>query len=125
MKINEEGFNLIKSYEGCRLVAYKALPTEKYFTIGWGHYGADVKEGQVISQEQADDLFLKDLERYEGYVNTYGKDLGLNNNEFSALVSFCYNCGAGNLKKLLSGKNKQQIAEAILNYNHAGVKVHS
>lgn len=125
MKINEEGFNLIKSYEGCRLIAYKALPTEKYFTIGWGHYGADVKEGQVISQEQADDLFLKDLERYEGYVNTYGKDLGLNNNEFSALVSFCYNCGAGNLKKLLSGKNKQQIAEAILNYNHAGGKVHS
>ena len=127
MKINEEGFNLIKSYEGCRLVAYKALPTEKYYTIGWGHYGADVKEGQVISQAQADDLFLKDLERFERYVTTYStvNVLELNENQFSALVSFTYNCGAGNLKKLLEGRNLNQIAEAMLNFNHAGGKVHS
>lgn len=125
MKINEEGFNLIKSYEGCRLYAYKALPSEKYFTIGWGHYGADVKEGMVISQEAADELFLKDLERFEGYVTTYTKNLGLNVNQFSALVSFCYNCGAGNLKELVKGRNIQQIAEAMLNFNHANGKVHS
>lgn len=125
MKINEEGFNLIKSYEGCRLYAYKALPSEKYFTIGWGHYGADVKEGMVISQAAADELFLKDLELFEKYVTTYTKHLDLNVNQFSALVSFCYNCGAGNLKKLVEGRNVQQIAEAMLNFNHANGKVHS
>lgn len=125
MKINEEGFNLIKSYEGCRLIAYKALPTEKYFTIGWGHYGSDVKEGMVISQQYADDLFKKDLERYEGYVTTYTKHLGLNENQFSALVSFCYNCGAGNLKKLVEGRSVKEIADALPSFNHAGGKEHA
>jgi GH24 family phage-related lysozyme (muramidase)/peptidoglycan hydrolase-like protein with peptidoglycan-binding domain len=122
MKINEEGFNLIKSYEGCRLIAYKALPSEKYFTIGWGHYGSDVKEGMVISQAAADELFKKDLERFEGYVDHYTKHLSLNVNQFSALVSFTYNCGAGNLKKLVEGRNTLQIANAMLNFNHAGGK---
>lgn len=39
------GLTLIKEFEGCRLTAYKAVPTERYWTIGWGHYGPDVKEG--------------------------------------------------------------------------------
>lgn len=40
-QISVNGLNLIKSFEGCRLKAYKALATEKYYTIGYGHYGAD------------------------------------------------------------------------------------
>ena len=100
MKISQEGIDLIKSFEGLRLKAYKALPTEKYFTIGYGHYGEDVKEGMTITQKQAEDLLKKDLERYERYVDKYAGNLALNQHERDALVSFCYNCGAGNLKKL-------------------------
>ena len=48
MKISDNGIALIKKYEGCRLHAYKPVPTEKYYTIGYGHYGADVKEGDII-----------------------------------------------------------------------------
>ena len=36
---------LIKSWEGCRLTAYKAHSSEEYWTIGYGHYGSDVYEG--------------------------------------------------------------------------------
>jgi len=39
---SEAGLELLKRFEDCRLTAYKVLSTEKYYTIGWGHYGADV-----------------------------------------------------------------------------------
>ena len=48
------GLALIKQFEGCRLKAYKPFAYEQYWTIGWGHYGADVTKGQTITQAQAD-----------------------------------------------------------------------
>ena len=122
MKINNAGLKLIKSFEGCRLTAYKAVPTEKYYTIGWGHYGADVSKDEKWTQKQADEQLKKDLVKYENYVNKY-VTIALNENQFSALVSFCYNCGAGNLKKLVEGRNVKQIAAALPLYNKSGGKV--
>lgn len=113
MKISEQGIVLIKSFESCKLTAYKALSTEEHYTIGWGHYGADVKAGQTISQDEADALFLTDLQRFVKYTNTYTKNLILNQNQFDALVSFCYNCGPGTLKKLVNGRSVEEIAEHI------------
>lgn len=121
MKISQNGINLIKKYEGCRLTAYKAVPTEQCYTIGYGHYGSDVTPGMIISQEQADMLLGIDLKRYEQAVeNTH---LKLSQNQFDALVSFAYNCGAGNLKKLVNGRDLQQIADALLLYNKSGGRV--
>ena len=122
MKINNAGLKLIKSFEGCRLTAYKVVPTEKYYTIGWGHYGADVSKDEKWTQKQADEQLKKDLVKYENYVDKYVK-IALNENQFSALVSFCYNCGAGNLKKLVEGRSVKQIAAAIPSYNKSGGKV--
>ena len=122
MKINEAGLKLIKSFEGCRLTAYKAVSTEKYYTIGWGHYGADVSKDEKWTQKQADEQLKKDLVKYENYVDKY-VSIALNDNQFSALVSFCYNCGAGNLKKLVEGRSVKQIAAAIPSYNKSGGKV--
>ena len=113
MKISEQGISMIKSFESCKLTAYKALSTEEHYTIGWGHYGADVKAGQTISQDEADALFSSDLQRFVKYTNTYTKNLALNQNQFDALVSFCYNCGPGTLKKLVSGRTVEEIAEHI------------
>jgi len=123
MKISEQGIALIKSFEGCRLTAYKAVSTEKYHTIGWGHYGADVKAGQTISQEEADALLLSDLERFVKYTNRYTASLKLNQNQFDALVSFCYNAGPGTLKKLVSGRTPAEIAEHFADYCKSGGKV--
>lgn len=123
MKTSQNGINLIKQFEGCRLEAYKALPTEKYFTIGYGHMGEDVKQGMIISQAKAEELLKKDLEKFEKSVTTAtAKYSGLNQNQFDALVSFTYNCGAGNLAKLLEGRTLAQVADAMLKYNKAGGK---
>ena len=119
MHINEAGLRLLKNFEGCRLKAYKPVPTEKEYTIGWGHYG--VSAGTVWTQKQADDQLIKDLVKYENYVNSLHRNF--NENEFSALVSFVYNCGLGSLQSLCRNRNNKQIAEALLLYNKAGGKV--
>ena len=121
MKISPKGIALIKQFEGCRLQAYKAVPTEQYYTIGYGHYGADVAPGAVITQAQADAYLLLDLQKFEKAVNATG--LTLNQNQFDALVSFTYNCGAGNLHRLIAGRTLPQIADAMLSYNKSGFKV--
>lgn len=122
MKISMSGIKLLKKFEGCRLKAYKATPQEKYYTIGYGHYSPDIRANQTITQEQADELLRKDLEKFENYVNNIVK-LRLNQNQFDALVSFTYNCGPGCLKTLVNNRNYKQIAEAILLYNKQGGKV--
>lgn len=119
MHINQEGLRLIKNFEGCRLAAYKPVPTEKEYTIGWGHYG--VPKGTVWTQKQADDQLVKDLVKYENYVNSMKRDF--NENQQAALVSFVYNCGLGSLQSLCRNRNNRQIAEALLLYNKAGGKV--
>lgn len=121
MKISIKGLDLIKRYEGLRLVAYKPIPSEIYYTIGYGHYGKDVSANMTITKEEADRLLKKDLAKVEAVVS----DLlpGISQNAFDGLASFTYNCGAGNLKKLVTGRTMKQISEKILLYNKAGGKV--
>lgn len=125
MKISQAGINLIKKFEGVRLQAYKPVQSEKYWTIGYGHYGADVSEGQVITQEQADELLAKDIEKFEAAVNKYSDKYNFTQGQFDALVSFAFNCGISNLNKLVDNGNRNiyQIASHITQYNKAGGKV--
>lgn len=118
MEISENGVNLIKSFEGVRLEAYKPVKTEKEYTIGYGHYG--VKAGTKITLQEAEDLLRKDLKRYENYVKA--TKLKLNQNQYDALVSFTYNCGSGCLQTLVKNRTLNQIADAMLKYNKAGGK---
>jgi len=125
MRINEAGLELIKSFEGCRLVAYDDLQPNKTITdisqvkgtltIGYGHT-AGVTVGQVINKVQAENMLKSDLKKYEKYVTDHIK-IPLNENQFSALVSFCYNCGVGNLKTLVKNRTAEQIADAMILYN--------
>lgn len=121
MKISKKGLDLIKSFETCQLTAYKAVPSEKYYTIGWGHNGADVKAGMVISSAQAEAYLAVDIARFEKAVNDTG--LQLNQNQFDSLTSFVYNCGIKNLKNLINNRTLPQIADAMLLYNKSGGKV--
>lgn len=122
MHIGQNGISLIKSWEGCRLTAYQC--SAGVWTIGWGHTGKvdgkAVCKGMKITQEKADALLISDLEVYEKPVNALKRDF--NQNEFDALVSFTYNCGAGSLQTLCKNRSKKQIAEALLKYNKAGGK---
>ena len=119
MKTSSKGVSLIKSFEGCRLKAYKC--PAGVWTIGYGHT-AGVKEGDTITQEQADEYLRNDLAKYEKAVENYNGIYHFNQNQFDALVSFTYNCGVGNLKNLTqSGKRTiEQISIKLLLYNKAG-----
>ena len=123
MKTSLNGVNLIKSFEGCRLDAYR--DAVGVLTIGYGHI-AGVKDGEKITQAKANELLAGDLARFETRVNYWSdKKYLFNQNEFDALVSFAFNCGNGNLDGLLkNGRNSRgQIADDLLLYIHAGGKV--
>lgn len=123
--VGAAGLALIKQFEGCRLKAYKPVKTEKYWTIGWGHYGPDVKEGQTITQAQADALLAADCQRFADAVDNPAYcplTAQLNANQRDALISFTFNCGAGCLKTLCRGRSLPQICEAMALYNKSGGK---
>lgn len=98
MKIDERGLNLIKKFEGCKLTAYKAVKSEQYYTIGYGHYGSDVKKGMTITKEKAEQLLKVDVSGAVTIVNMKVK-VPITQSMFNALVSFCYNCGSGAFSK--------------------------
>lgn len=121
MKTSEKGFEIIKRYEGCRLTAYRdpvGIPT-----IGYGHtFG--VKMGQVITQAQADAYLRADVDAAERAVSRYYGAYHWNQNQFDALVSFTFNCGGGNLDKLLANgwRTVADISDKLPSYCKAGGK---
>lgn len=124
MRTSDKGIALIKKYEGCKLTAYKPVSTEKYYTIGYGHYSKNVKQGQTITQAKADELLVEDLRTTEKVVN----DLHINfkQQQFDALVSWIFNLGAGNFavstfkRKIVNGNADEAIAEEIVKWVNAG-----
>lgn len=121
MKINEEGLNIIKRYEGCKLTAYKC--PAGVWTIGFGHtYG--VSKGMVITQSEAEDYLIRDLIQFESHVNNVNEmyDYNFNDNEFSALVSFAFNIGSIWQLCQYGRRSKYQISDAIMNYIYADGK---
>lgn len=122
-RIGQAGLDLIKQYEGCRLAAYRCAAG--VWTIGYGHT-AGVHSGMTITQVQADAYLQQDIAKFEGYVNNPAYvpiTAKLNQNQFDALVSFAFNLGAGNLRKLCKGRTAAQIARAMTQYCKANGKV--
>lgn len=106
MRISEEGKDLIKSFEGCRLNAYKCSAGVP--TIGYGNTyypnGDKVQMDDVITLQQAIELFNDLIVRYERIVNSKLK-VEVKQNEFDALVSHTYNTGGSStLFKLVNMK---------------------
>ena len=126
MKINKEGSDLIKHFEGCKLRAYQC--PAKIWTIGYGNCyyeaGKPVQPGDKISQEKADELFERILNQFVSQVTKLVKS-NLTENQFSALVSFAYNCGVGSLqkstllKKVNANPNDPTIKAEFLKWNKA------
>ena len=125
MKTSKTGLDLIKSFEGCQLKAYRC--PAGVWTIGWGTTepvnGVRPHEGMRITQAQADRLLVEHLQAYENAVNRLGVEL--NQNQFDALVSFCYNLGTGifkgSLENAIKNRNWSNVAAQMLLYNKARV----
>lgn len=124
MKISEKGIELIKHFEGLYLKAYKC--PAGIWTIGYGHT-KDVREGQVITEQEATDLLKSDLTHCENVVNQFIK-VPLNQGQYDSLVSFTFNLGSGNLKsstllKLLNNSDYHGASQEFIKWNKAAGKV--
>ena len=119
-EIGSAGLALIKKFEGCRLEAYEDVAGVS--TIGYGHT-AGVTAGQKITQAQAEQLLKEDCQKFAGYVDDLGRNF--NDNQRDALISFAFNLGPGNLKKVtVNNRPVEQIAAAMPLYcNAAGKKL--
>lgn len=127
--INQTGLNLVKHFEGFRAKAYRD-PGNGTWTIGYGHTSMagppKVDPGDVITKAQGEAILKRDLGKFESSVRKQVK-VPLNSNQFSALVSFTYNMGPGNLAKstLLKRLNRKDYAGAaneLLKWVYAGGK---
>ncbi len=122
MQISQRGVELVAKYEVCSLEAYKS--PAGVWTIGYGHTEGVTPGQKLPSTEYAMELLRVDLEKYGNSVNDLAKKgiitFPLTQNQFDALTSFCYNCGAGNLQKFVSGRNPSQVAEKFMAYTKGG-----
>lgn len=98
--------------------------TGKVWMIGYGHSSGDVKQGDRITAQQAEDLLRKDLQMFEKYASVVR---GVKTQEqFDAVVDFMYNCGVANfnkstLKKYIeSGRKTWEIQKEFLRWTKSG-----
>ena len=120
MKTGQAGIDMIKQFEGCRTTAYKC--PAGVWTIGYGHTSG-VKQGQKITQAQADEYLRQDLAKYEKNVAKYEAKYKWNQNEHDAMVSFAHNVGSIDKLTANGTRSKAVIAEKILLYDKAAGKV--
>lgn len=94
-RINQEGVELIKRWEGLRLESYRC--SAGVWTIGYG-YTATAREGMRITETEAERLLLADLAVFEAEISSV-VDVELTDNQFAALVSWTYNVGAAAMRQ--------------------------
>lgn len=92
--ISDNGLHFTAAFEQFRGTAYKATKNEKYWTIGFGHYGPDVKEGQKITEGQGLILLNKDMAAAVKAVDAAAHP-SLNQSQFDAMVDLVFNVGPG------------------------------
>ena len=124
MKLGERGTEILKYFEGCKLTAYQ--DSVGVWTIGYGHTKG-VYNGMTITQEEAEQMLLTELEEYEGYIENM-VTVPLTQNQFDALVVWIYNLGPTNFKnstllKELNAGNYNAAGQEITRWNKAGGKV--
>jgi lysozyme len=131
MKINKAGYDLIKTFEGCRLKAYKC--SAGVVTIGYGSTYYPNKSpikitDKLNSVQDAEDLLFVTVEEFENNVSALFYNVTLTQNQFNALVSFAFNLGVGALakstllKKAKLNPNDKTIALEFAKWVNAGGK---
>jgi lysozyme len=113
MQINQAGLALIEKWEGFYDHAYD--DGEGVITIGFGTTRWDlktqIKMGQTITREVAEDQLRQELHRVQDAIDT-AVNVPLSSNEHAALCSIFYNIGTG----WCTGKGHQQ-ATFVKNLN--------
>lgn len=119
--ISDSGLQFLKQQEGFRPDVYKDATGND--TVGFGHMLTDDEDFTWgITEEAAEDLLRKDLLRFEEAIVNYIK-AQLNDNQFGALCSLCFNVGTKPLFGLigtllnLPTPDYQNAADGFLAYD--------
>lgn len=127
-QVNQAGMELIKEFEGFRRNAY--LCPAGVWTIGYGSTfypdGRKVQKGDVISNKEAEELLKITVNNFANEVDRL-VTVPINDNQFSALVSFTFNVGVyafknSTLRRVLNQGNYQEAARQFLRWDKAGGK---
>lgn len=123
MRMSEKGIAQLKSFEGLETRAYPC--PAGVWTIGYGHT-AGVKNGDKITELEAENFLRKDLEVFEKNVNSLVK-VRLTQPQFDALVSFTYNVGCkkfadSTMLKLINVGNMKAAAAQFPKWRYANKK---
>ncbi len=118
---------LIQRFEGLRTKAYKAHPSERFYTIGYGHYSSTITANDVCTAAMAEAWLKKDVEYVASKVikALNADEIELNQNQFDALVSFAFNVGVtallnSTLWKFLQQGKFNEAALQFLRWNKCG-----
>ena len=129
-KTGNEGIELIKTFEGFRSAPYKCpagIPTIGYGATFYPNGKKVTMADKSITEVEATELLKSMLKSFEQYVDSYCVD-SITQNQFDALVSFCYNLGPANLKsstllkKVNANPNDPTINAEFVKWTKAGGK---
>ena len=127
-KTGAAGIELIKKFEGFRSAPYKCpagIPTIGYGATFYPNGTKVTMSDKAITEQEATTLLASMLIKFEQYVDSYCIDI-INQNQFDALVSFCYNLGPNNLrtstllKKVNVNPKDESIRAEFMKWNNAG-----
>ena len=122
MEASEILIEKLKEFEGFRRDAYRDVAG--VLTIGYGHTGSDVREGDRLTTYAAEELLLMDLREHERAVRRL--KVAHTQGQFDALVSFAFNVGIGRLNRsallriIRAGGSKAQITREFKRWVFAG-----
>jgi lysozyme len=139
MQFSKHGIKLMTELEGKK--KYRYLDSRGLLTIGIGHLlsrselssgkiwieSSPVKYAEGLSDSQMDALLLQDIKIAQDCVNAYVK-VELTQNQFDALVSFCFNIGNGafrnsTLLRYLNEGKYDQVPMQMRRWIHTDSKV--
>lgn len=112
----------VKEFEGFRRCAYR--DAAGVLTIGYGHTGRDVREGDRLTQCGAEQLLLLDLG--DAVVAVRRLRVARTQGQFDALVSFAFNVGIGRLQQsallrvIRQGGSRAQITREFKRWVYGG-----
>lgn len=129
MHVSSHGIALIMNFEGLKKEAYKPLPHEKGWTIGYGHHSSDVYEGMKCTEQWAYEQLLRDLRQVEHQLISAlnADEIEVTQGQLDALCSLLFNLSGGILRlvkfklwaKLKAG-DVRGAANEFLDINKAG-----
>ena len=131
MNVSKAGILLIKHHEGVRNRPYRC--PAGLWTVGVGHLIGDGKQlpdgyNKTFTDREIDEILKADLRRFELGLSKLLPNVPLKQNEFDALISFCFNLGLGcfqrsTIRQALLRGNKEAAMESLVKYCRAGGKI--